>query len=118
MSRVSRVSLVSPSGRSSRPVTRLAYRAHPTCLSHLSYLTVAVRRARGVLLRLVRRRPAAIVIGAALVAPAVWLELASGYDAWWVDGLALVLGATGVALIWAGVTAEVRVEAECAWRSV
>jgi len=62
-----------------------------------------VRRALGVLLRLVRRRALATVVGAALVAPAAWIEFGSRYQAWWSDGLAIVLGATGAAFIWAGV---------------
>jgi hypothetical protein len=61
-----------------------------------------VRRARGVLLRLVRRRALAVAVGAALLAPAAWIELASRYEAWWSDGLAIVLGATGAAFIWTG----------------
>ena len=65
---------------------------------------MVLRRARGALLRLVRRRPLAIAVGCALAAPAIWAELFSRYDAWWIDGLALVFGATGVALIWTGMT--------------
>jgi hypothetical protein len=64
---------------------------------------LAIRRARGVLLRLVRRRRLAIVIGGLLVAAAIWLEL-SGNAVWWVDGLSLVLGATGAAVLWTGLT--------------
>jgi len=56
-----------------------------------------------VLLRLVRRRALATAVGAALVAPAAWIEFGSRYQAWWSDGLAIVLGATGAALIWTGV---------------
>jgi len=63
---------------------------------------MAVRRARGVILRIVRRRPLAIALGAALAAPAAWLEL-TGSGAWWLDGLGLIVGATGVALLWTGV---------------
>jgi hypothetical protein len=63
-----------------------------------------LRRARGLLLRLVRTRALAIAIGLALAIPAVWVEFFSRYEAWWMDGLALVAGATGVALSWAGVT--------------
>jgi hypothetical protein len=55
-------------------------------------------------LRLVRRRPVAILVGALLVAPAAWLELAGRFDAWWVDGASLVLGATGAAILWTGLT--------------
>jgi len=65
---------------------------------------VALRRARGVLLRLVRRRRAAIAAGILLLAPAVWLEASGRYGAWWVDGASLVLGATGAALLWAGIS--------------
>ena len=65
---------------------------------------MALRRTRGALLRFVHRRPLAIVVGASLAAPAAWAELFSRYDAWWVDGLALVVGATGVALMWTGLT--------------
>ena len=54
------------------------------------------------LLRLVRRRAVAIAMGVALVAPAAWIEFALRYDAWWSDGLAIVLGATGAAFIWTG----------------
>jgi len=34
----------------------------------------------------------------------VWVEVFSSYEAWWIDGLALVAGATGVALCWTGLT--------------
>ena len=63
-----------------------------------------LRRARGALLRLVRRRALAVVAGIVLAAPAVWVEFFSRYEAWWIDGLALVVGATGVALCWTGLT--------------
>ena len=63
-----------------------------------------LRRARGLLLRMVRRRAVAVAVGVVLAAPAVWLEFSSHYDAWWVDGFSLVVGATGVALVWAGLT--------------
>ena len=53
------------------------------------------------ILRIVRRRPLALAVGAALAGPAAWLEL-TGSGAWWLDGLALVVGATGVALLWTG----------------
>ena len=62
------------------------------------------RRLRGALLRLVRRRSLAIAAGLALAIPAVWVEFFSRYEAWWLDGLALVAGATGAALCWAGLT--------------
>ena len=63
---------------------------------------MAFRRARGLLLRLVRRRAAAIAAGLALLAPAVWLTFGGQAGAWWADGLALILGATGAALLWTG----------------
>ena len=61
------------------------------------------RRARGALLRLVRRRVVAVVVGVAVAGPAAWLELSGRYDAWWIDGVSLILVATGLALIWTGV---------------
>jgi hypothetical protein len=65
---------------------------------------MAVRRVRGAVLRLVRRRPLAIAVGVALALPAVWLEFSGGPGTWWLDGLGLLLGATGAALIWTGLT--------------
>jgi len=62
-----------------------------------------LRRGRGLLLRFVRRRALAVVTGLALLAPAVWIEFASAADSWWMSGLALVLSATGAALVWTGV---------------
>ena len=61
-----------------------------------------LKRASGALLRLARRRWPAVLAGAALLIPALWLELGGRYDDWWVDGLSLVLGATGAALLWTG----------------
>ena len=52
---------------------------------------MTVRRARGAILRLVRRRPLAVTVGAALVAPAAWLEFSGRSGAWWLDGLGLVV---------------------------
>jgi hypothetical protein len=46
----------------------------------------------------------AVIAGTALAAPAAWMEFGARTDAWWADGLALVLGATGIAFIWTGVT--------------
>lgn len=55
------------------------------------------------LLRLARRRPLSVAIGVLLVAPAVWLQSAGGrFASWYLDGLSLVMGATGVALLWVG----------------
>jgi hypothetical protein len=65
---------------------------------------MVLRRARGVLLRLVRRRRLAIVVGLALAAPSAWVEFSGRANAWWMEGLALVVLATGLAVFWTGVT--------------
>ena len=65
---------------------------------------MALGRARGVLLRLVRRRRLAMAVGFALVLPAAWVEFSSRYEAGWLQGLALVVGATGLAILWTGIT--------------
>jgi len=65
---------------------------------------MSLRRGRGLLLRLVRRRALAVVIGAALIVPAAWIEFSGRYGVWWQDGLALVVGATGIAIFWTGLT--------------
>jgi hypothetical protein len=62
-----------------------------------------LRRARGLVLRLVRRRALSVAIGVALAAPSAWVEWSGPYGPW-ADGLALVCGATGAALIWTGLT--------------
>jgi hypothetical protein len=65
---------------------------------------MALKRARGWLLRLVLKRPVAIVLGLVLVAPSAWLLL---QDLPWetpvTDGFGLVIGATGVAFLLAGI---------------
>jgi hypothetical protein len=63
---------------------------------------MVVRRARGVILRVVRQRRLAVAVGAAMVAPAAWVEFISQPGVWWLNALSLVLGATGAALLWAG----------------
>jgi hypothetical protein len=65
---------------------------------------VTFRRLRGSILRLVRRRVLAIAVGLALAVPAAWVEFSGRYGAWWIDGLALVAGATGLAIFWTGLT--------------
>ena len=65
---------------------------------------MALRRARGSILRLVRRRALAVAVGLALAVPAAWVEFSGRYGAWWIDGLALVIGATGLAILWTGLT--------------
>jgi hypothetical protein len=63
-----------------------------------------LKRLRGSLLRLVLKRPVAIVLGLALAAPSAWLLL---QDLPWetpvTDGLGLVIGATGVAFLLTGI---------------
>ncbi|MQA30171.1 MAG: hypothetical protein GEU82_10070 [Luteitalea sp.] len=63
-----------------------------------------MRRARGAMLRLVRRRTMAMTLGLALIAPAAVVEFGNYDVAWWGEGLALVVGATGIALFWTGLT--------------
>jgi hypothetical protein len=46
----------------------------------------------------------AVVTGAALAVPAAWIEFIGRDGRWWVDGLCLVLGATGVAIFWTGLS--------------
>ncbi|MGE4056792.1 MAG: hypothetical protein AB7F99_18530 [Vicinamibacterales bacterium] len=65
-------------------------------------MSPVIRRSRGALLRLVRRRLVSIVAGLLLLAPAVVIQV-RGASAWWMEGLSLLLGATGVALLWTGV---------------
>ena len=62
------------------------------------------RRARGVLLRLVRRRSLSMSIGVALIVPSAFVELAMPAAPWWLQGLALIAGATGLAVFWTGLT--------------
>jgi hypothetical protein len=63
-----------------------------------------LRRARGALLRLARRRALAVAIGLLMLAPAAWVEFGGRSWPWWVDGLSLVIGATGAALTSVGVS--------------
>ena len=62
-----------------------------------------IKRLRGWLLRLVLKRTAAVMVGLFLLAPAVWLLVADlSWENGATDGLGLVLGASGAALILAG----------------
>ena len=65
---------------------------------------MALGRVRGTILRLVRRRGLAMAVGLALAVPAAWVEFSGRYEAWWMEGLALVVGATGLAIFWTGLT--------------
>ena len=62
------------------------------------------KRVRGWFIRLVLNRTASIVVGLILLAPALWLAVA---DYRWetpaTDGIGLILGATGAALLLAGI---------------
>ena len=56
------------------------------------------------MLRLVRRRALAMSVGLALIAPAAWVQFSATNPPWWLEGLGLVLGATGLAIFWTGLT--------------
>ncbi len=43
-------------------------------------------------------------LGLALAIPAAWVEFSGRYEAWWIQGLALVIGATGLSIFWTGMT--------------
>ena len=59
-----------------------------------------IRRLRGGLLRLAFNRPAALVSGLVSAAGAVWLAaIDAPWESWVSDGIGLVAGATGAALI-------------------
>ena len=45
-----------------------------------------------------------MTIGLALAMPSAWVEFSGRYSSWWVEGAALVVGATGLALFWTGLT--------------
>ena len=62
-----------------------------------------VRRVRGALLRLVRRRALCAAMGLLLAAPAAWVQFGAVPVPWWAEGLSLISGATGVALLWTGI---------------
>jgi hypothetical protein len=65
---------------------------------------MAYRRVRGAILRLVRRRGLSVAIGLVLIAPAAWVEFSGRAWPWWLEGGALIVGATGLALVWTGLT--------------
>jgi hypothetical protein len=54
------------------------------------------------MLRFMRRRVPAIIAGVVLIAAAGWIETSPRVNVWWLEGLALVAGATGVAILWTG----------------
>ena len=59
---------------------------------------------RRFMLRLVARRRLSIMIGLVLALPSAWVEVFMRDPVWWLEGLSLVVGATGIALIWTGLT--------------
>jgi hypothetical protein len=66
-------------------------------------VTFTGRRVRGWLLRAVMNPSLAVTLGLALAVPAAWVGWwAYAWETWYTDGLALVAGATGLALILAG----------------
>ncbi len=65
----------------------------------------STRRVRGVLLRLALSRPVALFGGVMLVIPAIVLATGDfSWEGWMTDGLGLVLGGTGAALVLTGVS--------------
>jgi hypothetical protein len=63
-----------------------------------------LRRSRGALLRLVRQRRLAILLGLAMIGPSAYIQFSGRFDLWWLQGVSLVVGATGLALFWTGLT--------------
>lgn len=43
-------------------------------------------------------------LGLLLVLPSAWVQFVVESEAWWIQGLSLVVGATGLALFWTGLT--------------
>ena len=56
------------------------------------------------MLRLVRRRGLAMAIGLLLIVPALWIEFGATNVPWWLQGAGVVVGATGLAIFWTGLT--------------
>jgi ABC-type transport system involved in cytochrome c biogenesis permease component len=63
-----------------------------------------LRRSRGALLRVVRQRRLAMILGLVMILPSAYIQFGRRFDAWWLEGLSLVVGATGLALFWTGLT--------------
>lgn len=63
-------------------------------------MRLLIRRWRGTLLRLAFDRAAALTLGLVCAGGAAWLAIIdASWESWVSDGLGLVAGATGVALI-------------------
>ncbi len=63
-----------------------------------------MRRVRGAVLRLVRHRARSMAFGLLLALPSLWVQVGARWDAWWLESLSLIVGATGLALFWTGLT--------------
>ena len=64
-----------------------------------------MRRTRGMVLRLAMRRTPALVAGLVLLVPATVIAVGDyGWESWLTDGLGLIGGATGAALVVTGLT--------------
>ncbi len=68
--------------------------------THMSFL----RRTRGTLLRVVRRRMLSVSVGLALAVPSAWIQWGWTDAPWWMQGVSLIVGATGLAFTWTGLT--------------
>ena len=63
-----------------------------------------LKRLRGSLLRFLLKRPAAMTLGAVLIAPSLWLLVQDlPWETPMTDGFGLVVGATGVAFLLTGI---------------
>jgi len=63
-----------------------------------------LKRLRGSLLRFVLKRPAAITLGLMMVAPSLWLLILElPWETPVTDGIGLIVGATGIAFLLAGI---------------
>jgi ABC-type transport system involved in cytochrome c biogenesis permease component len=45
-----------------------------------------------------------MVLGLVMIGPSAYIQFGSRFDTWWLEGLSLVVGATGLALLWTGLT--------------
>jgi hypothetical protein len=45
-----------------------------------------------------------MIVGLVLIVPSAYVQFSARFDAWWLEGLSLVVGATGLALFWTGLT--------------
>jgi hypothetical protein len=43
-----------------------------------------------------------MLLGLAMIAPSAYVQFSDRFDAWWLEGLSLVVGATGLAVFWTG----------------